>query len=468
MLKIVPPTWNFNRLGAFHLKVAKSGLTGKDRKELEKESSERFVYEASKILKPASGEEYVHVIALGSLEYYGCNRWGDAFEVDVCKKYHKTFEKHGRWYREHVDHDPKNRSYGVVKFAHFDDKLKRIDLIVALNASKKAMEKNGGAIADKELEKLYSGEVLPVSMACYVSYETCSGCGHVSRTKQQRCDRNICKKYGGCKENIGKTFEDGHTLHVKNPDPIFFDISYVTVPADRIAYSLGLIKDPNIPFTKLADAGLKNVNYKITGQPVSRVDVLDLRLPPNNLWLNLIHKMSNLERHLDDAVYNKYASLLARRENVLLDDEPEAIISSLNRNCCVMPPYVFFSQIYPKIREKEPIYDYCIDTSTCFRDLLKSASRDVDVESNPYLQFSNRYVNSLKENWFKENWSVDPTILTRKTSLGYKKSHFRNVQMVKQPELAKEYALYQLGFILQNTNDEIKSILTVANRIGDR
>lgn len=221
------------------IKIAKQRKYYHDKLAFEKRAGKVFDYE--EIIKLARPGEYlVHVIALGCDEVYGPNRNGDAFTIDTCQKYHNTFTKFARWYRNHNHHDPR-KSYGVVKKSAFNARDGRIELIVALNATKEAAQRNGGRVADKEIEILESGDDVAVSMACKVAYDVCSGCGNKARSRAEYCDEDICK-YGGLKNNIGKTFEDGHILRAFNPEPKFFDISFVERPADRIAYSIGTIK----------------------------------------------------------------------------------------------------------------------------------------------------------------------------------------------------------------------------------
>ena len=78
-------------------------------------------------------------------------------------------------------------------------------------------------------------------MACKVAHDVCSGCGNKARTRGEYCDGALCK-YGGLKDNIGRTFDDGHVLHARNPSPVWFDDSHVHKPADRIAWSLGRLE----------------------------------------------------------------------------------------------------------------------------------------------------------------------------------------------------------------------------------
>jgi len=227
------------------IKVAERRRFHSDKAEFEKRAGRVFDYE--EIVKTAKPGEYlVHVIALGCDEMYGPNRNGDTFTIDTCRNYHDTFKKHARWYREHAHHDPK-KSYGIVKHSAFNEKDGRIELIVALNATKEAAKRNKGLVADKELDLLESGKDVAVSMACKVAYDQCSGCGNKARNRGEYCTESMCK-YGGLKENIGRAYEDGHVLRAFNPEPKFFDISYVGRPADRIAYSIGVIKFGSAPW----------------------------------------------------------------------------------------------------------------------------------------------------------------------------------------------------------------------------
>jgi hypothetical protein len=234
MVKIVNPRgWDWDRPVAQMVKVSRDGLRGNDRKEFLKFASHEFVdmFDSS---KTAEDEMPVHLIALGASEAYGPNRNGDGFKEATCKKYHHTFKKFARWYRNHKNKDP-DKSYGYIKASAYNDAMRRVELLVMLNMNKKAAERNGGLVADRELEKLADDRDLAVSMACRVPYDVCSGCGNKARTRDEYCKSAGCK-YGGCSSNLTKVAADGHILHVDNPTPTWFDISDVYRPADRIAY----------------------------------------------------------------------------------------------------------------------------------------------------------------------------------------------------------------------------------------
>ena len=225
------------------VKISSRGLIGTDRQDLIKRAGVDFIKQLDHV-KFASGEVPVHMIAIGATEDYGSNRNGDGFRRDCCRNYHNTFVKHARFYRDHQNKNPA-KSYGIVKASTYNEQMHRIELLCALNGSKEAAERNGGLLADKELEKLAKEELPGVSMACTIPFDVCSACGNKAKTRAEYCDApengGHCKA-GGLKRNIGKVLADGHILHADNPNPKFFDISHVFRPADRIAYISGKLE----------------------------------------------------------------------------------------------------------------------------------------------------------------------------------------------------------------------------------
>jgi len=240
MLKIITPgAWQFDEPIAQLVKVSSQGLKGNDLSSFIKRAGHRFVDEIQNI-KLAEGDVPVHLIAIGSTEFYGPNRNGDGFKEATCKKDHDSFVKSARWYRNHKNKNP-DKSFGIVKSSHYNPDMKRIELLVVLNSTKEAAKRNGGLLADEEMEKLARGDDIAVSMACRVPFDVCSGCGNEARNRSEYCTGALCK-HGGLASKIGTVLESGHILHADNPDPTFFDISKVFRPADRIAYTMGQLE----------------------------------------------------------------------------------------------------------------------------------------------------------------------------------------------------------------------------------
>jgi hypothetical protein len=244
LIKVIQPNaQEFSEPVASLIKISSRGLIGHDKQELVKRAGAEFAHKLENI-KFAKDEVPVHLIAIGATEDYGPNRNGDGFSRDCCRNYHQTFEKFARFYRDHANKNPA-KSFGLVKASAYHEPMKRIELVCALNGSKEAADRNGGLIADKELEKLAAGKDIAVSMACKIPFDVCSSCGNKARTRAEYCDSTDngghCKA-GGLKHNMGRVLEDGHVLHADNPNPTFFDISHVFRPADRIAYISGQLK----------------------------------------------------------------------------------------------------------------------------------------------------------------------------------------------------------------------------------
>jgi hypothetical protein len=244
MIKVIQPnSQDFSEPVAQLIKISSRGLLGADKDAFVKRAGVDFAERLSRV-KFAADEIPVHMIAIGSTEDYGPNRNADGFTRDTCRKYHNTFEKFAKFYRDHANKNPAI-SYGVVKLAAYNEPMHRIELICALNASKEAADRNGGLLADKEMEKLARGDDIGVSMACKIPFDVCSGCGNKARTRAEYCDATehggMCKA-GGLKHNLGRVLDNGHILHADNPNPTFFDISHVFRPADRIAYISGQLK----------------------------------------------------------------------------------------------------------------------------------------------------------------------------------------------------------------------------------
>lgn len=244
MIKVIQPhSQEFSEPVAALIKVSSRGIIGHDKQAFVKRAGAEFAEKASTI-KFAKDEIPVHLIAIGATEDYGPNRNGDGFTRECCRNYHHTFEKFARFYRDHANKNPA-KSFGIVKASYYNEPMKRIELICALNGSKEAAERNGGLLADKEMEKLSNDKDIPVSMACKIPFDKCSACGNSARTRAEYCDSpengGHCKA-GGLKHNMGRVLADGHILHADNPNPSFFDISHVFRPADRIAYVSGRLE----------------------------------------------------------------------------------------------------------------------------------------------------------------------------------------------------------------------------------
>ena len=239
MIKYISPSgWEWDRPVAMSIPISSRGLIGADRSDFIKSAGHIFLNEIDNV-KFAKDEVPVHIIALGASEAYGPNRNGDGFKEATCRKHHQTFEKFAKFFRNHKNKPERgDPHFGLIKKSAYNEPMKRVELLVALNQEKSATDRNGGFVADQELEKLARGDDIAVSMACRVPYDICSWCGNQAKTRSDYCTTEKCAA-GGCQSNLTRLIKVGndmHHLHVDNPNPTWFDISRVFRPADRIAY----------------------------------------------------------------------------------------------------------------------------------------------------------------------------------------------------------------------------------------
>jgi hypothetical protein len=240
MLKAVcPDAWDFDQARVQLVKVSSRGVINGDRRDLIKSAGVQFADTVRRV-KLARDESAAHLIAMGAHEYFGPNRNGDGFREEPLLTYYANFVKRAKPYRDHNNRPP-SPFFGRVIDSVYNRPMHRVDLLVGYNGGKDSIEKNGGLLADLEVNDLESGREFPVSMACSIPYDVCSGCGNKARTRADYCTEATCK-YGGLRDHIGTVYGDGHHLHADNPVGLdFFDISRVKRGADRTAWSLGKV-----------------------------------------------------------------------------------------------------------------------------------------------------------------------------------------------------------------------------------
>jgi len=433
MLKLIPPySYDFGEPVASII-----GYTGKSafsKSAFRKVAGEYFI-DVIEREPPRSGEVPVYLIALGAGEYFGPNRNGDYFSSKACQAYHHTFVKHAKFFRNHQNTDPKI-SFGIVKASQFNPKAGRIELLVYLNGTKEAATRNEGLIADKELEKLENDEDIPVSMSCKVPYDVCSGCGHKSASRVEYCDDNICTKYGGLRHNIGRTYDDGHTLCALNPECDWFDISHVHHPADRIAYVLGTValeKKANGSVT----SGAHLAELIKVAEPIWYIESVGDTQLANQLKLLeelvLIESLPDFNLLSKIAFESKWPSL-PRFNNA---DERLAFIYSSIKAGCLLP----FKEFCSVINLSEEPY-----TLGGFTALSKQANLHNLLQKNPYI-YKNTFVNF--DSYFSANKSrvsILPEDLVKRGSLLIESKPLFKVASDTSSQAMQHYCLYKLAF----------------------
>lgn len=209
---------------------------------------------------------YVVMDAVGSFEYWGRNSNADIFPESGLSHLslpsdagtpndfgYKTFEYYAKFYKHHVNKDPK-RSFGEVLFSYWNPIKHRVELVVGIDRFK----------SKSTITKLENGEDVAVSMGCKVQYDICSICGKKITKRSDDCkhlkfhlksvvDEALARQWS---RELGKTILAGAVVGMINEKPRFFDISEVNVGADGVAHILGKVASSGVVIrsTDLAEA----------------------------------------------------------------------------------------------------------------------------------------------------------------------------------------------------------------------
>jgi hypothetical protein len=230
-------------------------------------------------LQPKKGFSYLLINAMGASDYFGSNLNADWFYDEVLMNHHKTFESYGHVYRHHVNKD-ETIAEGKVLFSHYNKKMHRVELIVEVEDTK----------VKDILERLSKGESVATSMACRVSHDECSICGNKAKRREDYCVhlKMFKNKVHTPTSPIPGAKRYGQKVYAINPDPKFFDISFVRIPADSTSSVL----------MKVAEA-IEGKQAEVSKEAVIDKEVM---VPLNAELIQKIHG------HLPKETMNKLAS----------------------------------------------------------------------------------------------------------------------------------------------------------------
>lgn len=237
----------------------------------------------------SAGQTDALVIALGAYEGTGANRNGDIFKEAECLKHYKTFVKSGskkkdgsydgRALNRHHKNKPEDPKYGNIKAAAYNDKMRRIELVIGLDNDKCA----------EEIQKLSEGKQINVSMAAKVAFDKCTWCGYEAKDDRHRCEHIPVK--------LGEINKRGEMCSMDNINPKWFELSIVGRPADRIGMSLKLASDNS--YIKTAS------DYKSLYPGFVIPDDVDDTLKISKYAADkrgLVRKLAALEKHIEGVI----------------------------------------------------------------------------------------------------------------------------------------------------------------------
>lgn len=322
--KRINSIWADQRPAAVLLNVFSKGL---DKDQLKKLAVDPALLVIIPEIKPERGYSFVHLVTLGSGDYYGPNLWGDYFNEDEqvvkavdgsgkkrkldggLKKYHSTFRKYGRVYRNHRTTRDGAKPQGDIVWEGYNTNLHRGELVIKLP----------NALWEDDLALIAEGKPTYWSMGCGVPYDICSICLYERVPKDPGCEH--------LQDFMLAVHDSGQQVYAINDRPRFFDISRVPSPADRVAISICKVAS--------APSGV---------QPGTALGQWAYRDPKRE---RLFKKLAAFEERPDPifkeiALSYNYGS----EEERLLDElcstaPPEALIPALNELHCVLPPRIF-------------------------------------------------------------------------------------------------------------------------------
>lgn len=180
-------------------------------------------------ITPRENCVYLLVIAMGAYEVWGPNNNGDAFKHEELLRTHPRFTKEACIFVEHRNKNVDIR-LGKPVLSVYNHKMWRVELVLEVDFIQ--AKKNRDVDAIKFIADIKEGKFPELSMGTHVKYDVCSICGNHARTKRDHCYHIKFE----LKNN--PYHRDGKRVCMFNPDPHFFDLSFVARGADRTAKSL--------------------------------------------------------------------------------------------------------------------------------------------------------------------------------------------------------------------------------------
>jgi hypothetical protein len=447
---------------------------GFDKDQLEKIASEEAIkYEEWVDIMPKEGKAYVHVVTTGAGEFYGPNVNADYYNEDHCRvifpkpgagiektatldgglrKYHNTYMKHGGVYTEHQNSRKGFEKQGNIFAERYNDKMHRGELILELDVDKWR----------PTLQKLASGDPVFLSQGSSLKFDVCSICGNRATKMSDYCDHLKYNKLGITKE--------GHQVFAYNDTPIFHDISFVAVPADKTAFALA----------KVANVTGEIINEKALYVPAHVMHEMYYGRKKDRM--ELLQKLAAMEAELSDNVPEQLKDV---QKAVVLDDDAEKevinaldglipgdILKVLHENNEMLPPKAFIKVMVKKEPEEFEGIEEALPT--VFSDILNNPEVIEDVvEDGSYVPEPSCGCKAAK----RVAQEIEPLIgmdedpvkhrIIKVTIKGEPEEVVEKESSAITPEvryIAREYAKYQLGFLEKNASEENIKLTVLSNK----
>lgn len=405
------------------------------------------------------GQEDLHIIALGAYEGTGFNRNGDCFKEYWCEKNAHYFKDSDRAVHRHHKNKAEDPKYGNIKAAAYNKPMKRIELVVGLDMDKCA------DILDEQEKK----GVTNWSMASKQAHDVCTWCDHKAKTDDDRC--------GHIPDKIGELNKEGKLCGMDNPDPHWFEISYVRRGADRIGLSLqkaaGDKVSPLLPRDYIA-------LFPGYSSPADNPIMISKKAADKRF---LLQKLSELEKRLNatGTLVPKKTENYAGTEKIaealmdeLRDCDPSKFFKLAAEKGIIFSPENFFNFVFGS-RIKEATIK---EIKSTLRDCFSTLEKDAEIVNNERydgntLMFDPRQEKSMVEKIALSHSMYKPYVDRR---LVENMQKFAEATIVEKStdkyinELAKQYVGYKLAALniiadLGKLDDSVLTLSILQNRI---
>ena len=329
---------------------------------------------------------YIHLISVAAGDFYGPNSRADFYNGDSykhtfsqpennkktfvildggIKKYHSTFDQHGKCYTEHVNSRHNAEPQGYIVASAYNEPMKRGELIIGVETEKWA----------DDIERLSNGTPMKFSIGMAAPHDICSICGREAHTENEHCDHY--------KRMPGAVLEDGNAVYVISDKGLYHDISRVKVPAERIAFSLKKIASNDIMVdlkpkalnTEGLKLFMKSANAEKRLETLSKLATIEKRIKAlgDKLVDKKVLKLFAQEKKasgLDSAAnLNKFLSYANEKE----------LLGGLHKSKCVLSPEEFIKVFAPSLSDSID-FDSAFKCTMPFSKLL--SDKDIDIFCN--------------------------------------------------------------------------------------
>ena len=364
------------------------------------------------------------------------------------KKYHSTFSKYGAVYFNHFNGKKGGTPQGTIVAETYNPTMHRGELVLKLPLSKWAAD----------IAALEQGNPFFVSMGCGVPYDICSVCLHQAPDRSSYCEH---LKYA-----MNTLLPSGRLVFAINDQPHFHDISKVSAPADRIAFSLRKVAAEGAGiFAPLAEPDLwvplPVINAIGSRKEASRAVLLD-KLAELEKRIQ-VQGLAPAEKDLSEAFGRECEpDQVSKMMKIPLGE----LMASTQRANVMLPPKTLILVVLRRPAADIPgLADLPVALRSVFGDLQERGDLLHELTNDGSYapgfscpaQSTSEMVNGMKRDLSMDDEPVRQRVIRITVSGGRSGDHDKhagNKPSAEATVLAREYAKYQLSYLAGRPHTE--------------